>query len=150
MGKALFKFFAVLCATAVVIQLVPVDRTNPPVTAEISAPTQVMTALRSSCYDCHSNETIWPWYSRLAPVSWMITDHVGDGREQFNFSTWEDLSEEDREDLRKEIWEEIEKGAMPLPSYLRMHPEARLSATYMEAVRRWAQGEAPRYPDWDR
>lgn len=149
MGKILFKLLAVVCATAVFIQLVPVDRTNPPVTAEISAPGQVMTALRSSCYDCHSNETVWPWYSLPAPVSWWIAGHVEEGRARINFSSWEELSEEDRDRLREEIWEVIEKGFMPLPSYLRMHPEAELTPVQLEAIQRWAQGEAPLYPDWD-
>jgi hypothetical protein len=150
MGKVLFKLFAVLCATAVLIQLVPVDRSNPPVTGEISAPAQVMAALRSSCYDCHSNETVWPWYSLLAPVSWRVTGHVREGREHLNFSTWEEMTEEDQDQLREEIWEKIEKGAMPLPDYLRMHPEAELSSAYLEAIQRWSQGQASRYPDWDR
>jgi len=131
------------------IQFVPVDRSNPPVTGEVSENDQVMTVLRSSCYDCHSNETRWPWYSRVAPVSWRVAEHVRGAREQLNFSEWQGLPVADREKALEGIWEEIEKGAMPLSDYLRMHPEAALTDPQREAIRRWTQGQEPEFPDWD-
>jgi len=131
------------------IQFVPVDRTNPPVEGEISAPDPVMEVLRSSCYDCHSNETTWPWYSRVAPISWRIAEHVEHGRENLNFSAWQGMSSEDQERAMEGIWEEVEKGAMPLSDYLRMHPEASLTEPQLETLRRWVEGEAPAFPDWN-
>ncbi len=141
----LFLVFAGLA----LIQFVPVDRSNPPVTGEVEASSQVMEVLRSSCYDCHSNETRWPWYSRVAPVSWRIAQHVEKGREHINFSTWQGLPAEDLEDALEEIWEEVEKGAMPLPDYLRMHPEAALTDSHREVLRRWSEGQGPEFPDWN-
>ncbi len=133
----------------ILIQVVPVDRSNPPVTGEISAPDPVMAVLRSSCYDCHSNDTRWPWYSRVAPVSLRISRHVREAREHLNFSEWEGLPMEDRDHAMEEIWEKVEKGAMPLPDYLRMHPEAALTDPQWETLRRWTEGRDPEFPDWD-
>jgi hypothetical protein len=131
------------------IQFVPVERTNPPVTGEVDEQDQVMGALRAACYDCHSNETQWPWYSRVAPVSWRIAQHVRMGRRKLNFSHWQDMTSEDQADALEEIWEVLESGAMPLTDYLRMHPEAVLTDSQKEALRRWTQGQAPEFPDWN-
>ncbi|MFC1662519.1 heme-binding domain-containing protein, partial [Gemmatimonadota bacterium] len=119
MGRAAFKVSALVLAGVLLLQLVPVDRTNPPVTAEVVAPGAVMEILRTSCYDCHSNETTWPWYSRVAPVSWLIAKHVEMGREHVNFSHWGELSAEDRDHALEDIWEEVERGTMPHRGYLR-------------------------------
>ena len=72
-------------AGLILIQFAPVDRSNPSVTGEVSAPDPIMAVLRNSCYDCHSNETRWPWYSRVAPLSWRIAQHVREGRGHLNF-----------------------------------------------------------------
>ena len=83
-GRILLVIALVLFA----IQLVPVPRENPPVTAEIQAPDQVRSLLESSCYDCHSNQTVWPWYSHVAPVSWLVYRDVRKARDELNFSLW--------------------------------------------------------------
>src|SRR5450759_484008 len=70
------------------IQLIPVDRTNPPVQKEMPAPPDVQAILRRSCYDCHSNETVWLWYSKVAPISWLVSRDVRQGRRELNFSDW--------------------------------------------------------------
>jgi hypothetical protein len=140
MGRTVFKGAAVLLAVLILIQLVPVERSNPPVTGEISAPLPVMEVLRNSCYDCHSNETEWPWYSHVAPVSWLVVRHVTMGREQVNFSDWESLTDDDRDHAREEAWEEVEEGNMPHRGYLRWHPEARLTPDQMEILEEWARG----------
>ena len=75
-----------LVAVLVVAQLKTVARTNPLSKGDLSAPPEVEAILRNSCYDCHSNETRWPWYSYVAPISWVIVDHVDQGRKQINFS----------------------------------------------------------------
>lgn len=135
MRRYLLIGFAVLLAG---IQLVPVDRDQPPVTAEIKAPPEVRAILKTACYDCHSNETVWPWYSYIAPLSWRIADHVDHGRGNLNFSEWGLLPADEREKLRNEIWEEVERGDMPLSDYLRMHPEARLSQEELVVLNTWA------------
>ena len=120
------------------IQFIPVNRSNPPVHGEIQAPRAVSEVLQRSCYDCHSNETEWPWYSHVAPVSWVLVHHVDEGREEFNFSTWSELAEKDRSEIIHEIWEETSEGKMPLRSYLVIHPEAKLSEADIETLRKWS------------
>ncbi len=73
------------------IQLVPVNRSNPTVEADLEAPEAVTAVLRTACYDCHSNETHWPWYSYVAPVSWLVAHDVEEARSEFSFSHWEQL-----------------------------------------------------------
>jgi Haem-binding domain len=107
---------------AITIQFVPVDRTNPPVTREIRWDSEATASMaRASCYDCHSNETEWPWYGALAPASWLVAKDVREARDHLNFSTW-DLPNEDMAG----ILEMVEDGEMPLRKYTLMHPEARL------------------------
>ncbi len=128
---------AVLIIAVVAAQFVPVERTNPPVTGEIEAPTEVMDILRRSCYDCHSNETVWPLYSRVAPVSWLLADDVDEGREHMNFSEWSGYTEKKKAKWIHEIWEEVSEGEMPLWYYLLLHPEAKLSAADKEMLHKW-------------
>jgi hypothetical protein len=128
----------VVVVVLIAIQFVPVNRSNPPVRGEINAPQPVAEVLRRSCYDCHSNETHWPWYSHVAPVSWMLADHVQEARGHLNFSTWGELSDEERSGAVYEIWEQISEGKMPLRSYLIMHPDARLSDRAVETLRAWS------------
>ncbi len=79
------------------IQFIPVERSNPPVTQEIDAPSNVLSILKTSCYDCHSNETEWPWYSKVAPVSFLVSADVRNGRKRVNFSEWDKYDEEKKE-----------------------------------------------------
>jgi hypothetical protein len=122
------------------IQVIPVRRTNPPPTGEIRAPEEVMAILKRSCYDCHSNETTWPWYSHVAPVSWLIVNDVSEGRGHVNFSQWAAYSA--REKARREdgIVDEVSSGGMPLKQYLLMHREARLTRTDVDVLTKWAKG----------
>jgi len=119
------------------IQLIPVDRSNPPVTAELSASNQLMTIFRRSCYDCHSNETVWPWYSRIAPLSWLVAYDTWEGREHLNFSTWGELSPRKRLKLKKELWEEVADGGMPPWLYLLNHLEADLTSAERLVIHDW-------------
>jgi hypothetical protein len=126
-----------LAVSFIAIQAVPVERTNPPVEADLAAPTPVKTILRRSCYDCHSNETRWPWYAHVAPVSWLVVHDVNDARDKVNFSSWELMSPKDEANARHETWKEIENGKMPLPKYVPLHPEARLSPEDVAVLREW-------------
>jgi hypothetical protein len=128
-----------LILIAIAIQFIPVNRTNPPVESEAPFPEDVLSILRGSCYDCHSHETVWPWYSRIAPVSFLIANDVNEGREHLNLSTWNRLSAADRIDAIEEIWEQVEDGDMPLWYYLPAHPEARLSDDERAVLKAWAQ-----------
>ncbi len=109
----------------VVLQLVPVEgRTNPEPHGVVvqwdSAQTEAL--MRRACYDCHTNDTNWPWYAYVAPVSWLVAQDVREGRAAMNLSTGRGEIE------GEELIEQIERGAMPLPNYLIMHPEANLNA----------------------
>ena len=119
----------------VAIQLVPYgrDHTNPPVVKEPSwdQPATRELAVRA-CFDCHSNETRWPWYSNVAPVSWLMQRHIDEGREVLNFSEWQRTYKEARESA-----ETINEGEMPMQSYVLMHPSARLTPAERQAL---AQG----------
>jgi len=107
------------------IQFIPLAgvKTNPPVLAEPQWDSQETRALAvRACYDCHSNETIWPWYSNVAPVSWSIIRHTNEGRDYLNFSEWNRVQEE-----AEEAAETVLDGSMPLRVYLITHGDARLS-----------------------
>jgi len=127
-----------LVGILVVIQFFPAERTNPPVVAEIVAPEEVMTILDRACYDCHSNRTRWPWYSRVAPLSWWLVEHVDDGRGDLNFTEWPMLDFETQELAFHDIEEQIAEGEMPLFSYLLLHPGARLSEAEKRTLIDWA------------
>jgi mono/diheme cytochrome c family protein len=113
------------------IQLVPYgrDHTNPPVIQEPAWDNpQTRDLVMRACADCHSNTTVWPWYSNVAPVSWLVYRDVVEGREAFNFGEW------NRPQAGDEAAEQVRKGEMPLPIYLPTHPEARLSAIEKEQL----------------
>ena len=125
MRKLFRGLFAILVLALIVIQFMPYGRnhTNPPVTG---SPTwvspEVEQLARRACFDCHSNETKWPWYANVAPVSWRVQHHVDEGREHLNFSEF-DKPQRDAD----EAAEMVASGEMPLRDYLLAHPEARLS-----------------------
>ena len=123
----------------VVIQFIPVNRDNPEVTGEIDVPEDVMVILQKSCYDCHSNETIWPWYSYIAPASWLIARDVHEGREELNFSEWTSYSEKQKRHKRKECGEEVEEGEMPLWFYIPLHKEAEMLPKDIETIVSWSK-----------
>ena len=131
----------ILATIFVALQFVPVERTNPPVVSDLQAPAEIAEILRRSCYDCHSYETRWPWYTYVAPVSWWITEHVNHGRSEMNFSEWPVFDFEEIEYEVREIEEQIEGDKMPLSSYLILHRSARLSAEEKQALLEWARSQ---------
>jgi hypothetical protein len=121
------------------IQLVPVSRTNPPVTAPVRAPPEVQALLRRACYDCHSHETVWPAQAYVAPLSWLVAHDVEEGRDELNFSAW------DRADLKKvaqKLPKEVGEGEMPPWFYVMAHPSARLTDAERQTLSDWARGLA--------
>lgn len=124
---------------AAVIQVIPARRTNPPVRADVRAPADVKGILRRACYDCHSHETRWPWYSRVAPVSWWVVSHVNEARGDLNFSEWPSFDPELAGMALRDIDTQVAAGKMPLPSYAILHPGARLSEDERQTLIRWAR-----------
>lgn len=126
-----------ILTVGILIQFIPVERTNPPVIADFAGPRDVKAIFQKSCYDCHSNETEWPWYSYVAPVSWLVSHDVKEGREHLNFSEWDQHA--DDPELREEIFEEIDEGEMPMSIYLVLHPDAKLDQIDHEKIKVWAE-----------
>ncbi len=137
--KTLIAFFLLL----LLAQLIRPDKANPPVNSEesFSEDSELTAVFKRACYDCHSSETRYPWYSNIAPVSWMLSHHVQEGREHLNFSIWNKLPEKKKEKLREEIWEEIEEGEMPMKGYVLLHKEAKLTSQDLEKIKSWSAEE---------
>ncbi len=123
----------------IVAQAIPVQRDNPSASDNLSVPANIEKLLSGACYDCHSNATRWPWYSHIAPFSWIIVHHVTKGREQLNFSEWNTYYPATRR--RKLQWIErmVRERKMPPWSYRLMHPAARLNDADRIALEQWAQ-----------
>jgi hypothetical protein len=136
-----YSFFGFIAALTI-IQIVPVKISNPPVETEIPAPEQIRAILHRACYDCHSNETVWPWYSNIAPISWLVTNDVREGRGEINFSTWNRYGPEKQSEKLRKAWEEIKGDKMPPLQYRLIHPEARLTAEDKSVLRVWVAGAA--------
>ena len=94
------------------IQFVPAHRVNPPVQSGLTVPSEIDAILRRACYDCHSNETQWPWYSYVAPMSWFVIGHVNEARGDLNFSEWPVFDFELQEHAFEDIEEQVSKGKM--------------------------------------
>jgi Haem-binding domain len=132
LGGMLLKALRWLLAAAVLIQFVPFghDHTNPPAAKEPPwDKPQTRDLVKRACFDCHSNETTWPWYSNVAPVSWLVQRDVNGGRRHLNFSEW-DHPQRHAEDIPKEVQE----GGMPPFFYLPMHPNAKLTGADKQAL----------------
>ncbi|WP_209330382.1 heme-binding domain-containing protein [Lunatimonas salinarum] len=95
--------------------------------------------IRTACYDCHSNETVYPWYSYLAPSSWLVSKDVREGREALNFSHWESLEMLDKLALLDDLAIEVNEETMPMPIYTWMHAAAKLSEEERAALVLWAE-----------
>jgi hypothetical protein len=103
--------------------------------------------LRRSCNDCHSSETVWPWYSNVSPVSWFLKSHIDEGRRELSFSEWATYPKRKRERKLHEMCEQVEAGEMPLKSYLPLHPSARLSDEDKRRLCEWTRQEEERQPE---
>lgn len=125
-------------ALLLLVQLVPVPRTNPPVESDAVAPDDVKGLLRRACYDCHSHETVWPAYSRVAPASWLVASDVSEGREKLDFSRWGALDAAALAKLSKKIAKEVGEGDMPPLTYRLMHGKARLTDPEKARLADWA------------
>jgi hypothetical protein len=121
------------------IQFVPVKGVgvNPSERYALNAPPEVEHILRKACMDCHSNETRWPWYAKLAPSSWLLIRDVKKGRSRFNLSEWGDAEEKDRQVDRENAWDQIKDGTMPPWFYIPMHLDARLTQQEKDTLHRW-------------
>jgi hypothetical protein len=130
-GKIILVLIVVGLVVFGLLQLVPFgrDHTNPPVVSEPNWDSpQTRQMAKEHCFQCHSNETEWPWYSNIAPASWLIYNDVAEGRAQFNFSDWNKHPAE-----LDELVEQIQYGTMPPVQYWMFHPSSRLTETQKQA-----------------
>jgi hypothetical protein len=127
-----------------IMQLVRIDRNNPVVDQDVNMvnmvnpPENIASTLKKACYDCHSFETVYPWYTNVAPLSWWIGDHIDHGREELNFSIWGTYSDKRRLHKIEELEEMVEEGEMPLESYLIAHAEAELTDEEVADLIAWS------------
>jgi hypothetical protein len=133
MSKTLKFTVIAVVGFLIVSQLIQPDRNNPPINPAstfeaVAKPNAELAAvIKRACYDCHSNNTIWPWYSRIAPVSWLVADDVKEGRAHLNFSEWGSLGTDVAQRRLMSACDEVKAGDMPLWQYRLIHAEAKLS-----------------------
>jgi cytochrome c553 len=127
----------------VVSQAIRPAGTNPPtdaartLAANVPLPAGAAEVIDRACRDCHSNDTRWPWYSNVAPMSWFLIDHVNDGRRRFNYSRWTDYDAKHQREFLKDACEEARKHDMPLPSYTWIHTASKLSDRDIRTLCDW-------------
>jgi hypothetical protein len=142
------KPFYIIVLLLLVAQFFPPSRTNPPgdslrsIHASLAMEPVVSSALARACSDCHSNHTVWPWYSKVAPASWLVVSDVKRGRKALNFSEWSSLSPEKQHDVLPEICQEVADLKMPTEEYLLLHPRAKLSPSEISSICTWAHSAA--------
>ena len=130
---------------AILIQLVPPSRTNPPVNLQqdiatvMNVDASIGGVLDRSCNDCHSNRTVWPWYSRIAPMSWVVASDVSNGRRHMNFSEWGSYPDYKQQDLLSEMCKLVTERGMPPLSYALTHGGANLSESDRQSICSWTQ-----------
>jgi len=129
------KLIAVVILALIGIQFIPVEQTNPPVTSDIVAPVKIKEILKRACYDCHSNETNWVWYTKVAPSSFLAVSDVNNARKHVNFSEW-NLNKAVK--AKEEIWDEVREEQMPPWQYKIFHSEAKLTLEEKDLIRNWA------------
>ena len=143
--KIIKKIAWILLISLAVIQFIQPDKNESDLPLdevfleETNPPEDVKLILKSTCYNCHSNNTIYPWYNQIAPVSYWIADHIDHGKGHLNFSEWEKYDNKKKVHKLEEMVETMESGEMPLNEYIWTHPNARLSDGQRTAVIEWAE-----------
>ncbi|NOY53949.1 MAG: heme-binding domain-containing protein [Deltaproteobacteria bacterium] len=132
------KFIHGFLVLFVLIQLIPLKRSNPPIETEVAFPRPLAGIFHRACYNCHSNETVWPWYSYLAPISWIIAQDVSEARQKMNFTAWNRLDRQKIVKRIRDIGEAVNNGDMPPWYYRIIHPEARLTKKEKQRIRNWS------------
>lgn len=141
------KIFIVLVAIFVLAQLVRPARTNPPVDPSKTlqstgrATPEVAAILDRSCRDCHSSETRWPWYSHVAPASWLVVRDVNEGRKELSLSSWADYAASRQAEKLEEMCSQVRQGEMPQFPYTLMHADAKLTDGDVQALCAWTERE---------
>lgn len=137
-----------LIVILVILQFFRPEQNNAPPDPEldllslVSPPEGVAGLIRNACYDCHSNQTDYPWYNNISPLSWYLNGHIKEGKEELNLSLYGQLDKADRIGVFADICDVLDAGTMPLQSYLLIHRDARLSPEEKDMLCRWSEEEA--------
>lgn len=141
------KIFIVVICVLVGIQLFPSEKnsgnasTPQDITHVVNVPENVMTILKTSCYDCHSNHTEYPWYNKVNPIGWWLGSHVEEGKEHLNFSEFAKYNVKKQDHKLEEVEETIKEHEMPLSSYTLIHQKAKLSQEQIQILSEWVKQE---------
>jgi hypothetical protein len=147
MKRVLKWVLGLLLVGFVAIQFVRPERGNSPIDESqfyanhVRVPPEIAEILERSCFDCHSHRTVWPWYSEIAPMSWLLARDVEEGRRHLNFSKWGSYAKVRQMTALNDIADEISSGGMPLSNYLILHSEANLDSSARAKIIAWAEGE---------
>lgn len=140
----ILKIIAIIALVALIgIQFIPTNSNQSdivPVTDFITTynpPKEVVAILRTSCYDCHSNNTAYPWYNKIQPVAMFLEDHIAHGKEEFSFSGFGEYSDRRKKSKLKSLIRQVEQDEMPLDSYTLIHRDAKISDSEKELVLNW-------------
>jgi len=137
-----------LLAVLILLQFFQPERNIAPLDPELDMlevlvlPEPMADLIRDACYDCHSNQTVYPWYSSVSPVSWYLNKHIVQGKEELNFSNYGLLDKADRIGAFADFCDVLEAGTMPLQSYMLIHKDSRLSQEERESLCIWSEEEA--------
>lgn len=148
--KVIKWILIVIVCLFILIQVKRPARTNPAVDesqtifARTQMTPQVAAIFNRSCVDCHSNKTVWPWYTNVEPISWFIVDHVNTGRKNMNLSEWGKLDSGRQDRKLRQICDEVTDGAMPLSTYTPLHPGSKLSPAEVKTLCDWTAAERAR------
>ncbi len=144
MNKGRKLALLLLIVVLIVLQFFQPEKNQGSITQEsdlivvASVPDSLAEILITSCYDCHSNHTEYPWYSRISPVSWYLYKHLRDGKEELNLSEFGNLSKAEKIGTLSDLYDALEAGTMPLQSYMLIHRDARMSQEKIDALLDWA------------
>ena len=138
------KLVLIIVVVFILIQFVRPEKNNSnnelnAIATTVNVPNEVQEILKTSCNDCHSNNTEYPWYSEIAPVSWFLASHVYDGKEHLNFSEWALYNENQKNHIIEDLLEELEEKEMPLKSYLIVHENAKMTAEQYKVLISWVK-----------
>ncbi|HMV25941.1 MAG TPA: heme-binding domain-containing protein [bacterium] len=147
--KRVLKWLAIgLPVLFIAIQFIRPERTNPPIDPErtlekhVTIPDDIKTMIKTACNDCHSHETVWPWYSEIAPISWLVAHDVNEGRRHLNFSDWKKYNAHRQVEKLNEMAGEVRSEKMPMPIYLITHGDARWTKEDRKKFQNWAEDAA--------
>ena len=137
------KLFLIVLAVFILIQFIKIEKNDSKnemnaISTVMEVPVEVNKIIQTSCADCHSNSTSYPWYSEIAPASWYLAQHIKEGKEHLNFSEWTTYNKDQKEHIIKDLKEVLNEREMPLKSYLLIHKDAKLTENQYQILYDWA------------